>query len=127
MRTIVIVLLVLGAHFNLTAVVPGPKALIYWPFGADTKPLLAMLGAYPNSPTQLLSILAGVSFIAALLALLGWLIPANWFAPLVIVAVAASVLLYGLYFGTFALLPIAIDLVLAWGVLNQHWSVTTLA
>ena len=127
MRTIVIVLLVLGAHFNLTAVVPGPKALIYWPFGADTKPLLAMLGAYPNSPTQLLSMLAGASFIAALLALLGWLVPANWFAPLVIVAVAASVLLYGLYFGTFALLPIAIDLVLAWGVLSQHWSVTTLA
>ena len=127
MRLIVIVLLILGAHFNLTAIAPGSKALIYWPFGADTKPLLAMFGAYPNSPTQLLSVLAGACFSAALLALLGWLIPANWFTPLIVVGTLASIVLYGLYFGTFALLPIAIDLVLAWGALAQHWSVTTLA
>jgi hypothetical protein len=127
MRIIVIALLLLGAHFNLTAVVPGAKALIYWPFGTDTKPLLAVFGAYPNSPTQLLAVLAGASFIAALLALFGWLIPANWFAPLVIVAALASAVLYVLYFGLFALLPLAIDIVLMWGVFTQNWSVNTLA
>ena len=127
MRIIVIALLLLGAHFNLTAVVPGAKALIYWPFGTDTKPLLAVFGPYPNSPTQLLAVLAGASFIAALLALFGWLIPANWFAPLVIVAALASAVLYVLYFGLFALLPLAIDIVLIWGVFTQNWSVNTLA
>lgn len=127
MHTIAIVLLVLDAHFNLTANVPGPKALIYWPFGADTKPLLALFGAYPNTPTQLLSVVAAASFIAALLALFGWLIPANWFAPLIVVAAIASALVYVLYFGLFALAPLAIDAVLLWGVFTQGWSVATLA
>jgi hypothetical protein len=42
-------------------------------------------------------------------------------------ATAASVLLYGLSFERFAPLPIVIDVVLVWGVLARHWSVTTLA
>jgi hypothetical protein len=67
------------------------------------------------------------ALIAALLALFGWLIPANWFAPLIVVAAIASALLYVLYFGLFALAPLAIDVVLMWGVFTQGWSVTTLA
>jgi len=126
MRILVIVLLLLGVHFNLTANVPGPKALIYWPFGADTKPTIALFGAYPNAPTQLLSALAAAGFLAALLALFGWLIPANWFVPLVVIAAITSGLLYVLYFGLNSLIPLAVDAVLLWGVLIQNWSVTGL-
>lgn len=32
-----------------------------------------------------------------------------------------------IYLSVSEMLPIAIDLVLAWGVLSQHWSVATLA
>ena len=127
MRILVIALLIFGAHFNLTANVPGLQALIYWPFATSTKPAIALFGAYPNAPTQLLSVVAGLCFIAALLAIFGWLVPANWFTPLVIVASGASAVLYILYFGLFALIPLAIDAVLLWGVLTQGWSVSSLA
>jgi len=122
MRIFIIVLLILGAHFNLTANMPGPQALIYWPFAADTRPAIALFGAYPNAPTRLLSAVAGFGFIAALLAVLGWLVPAGWFGPLVGVAAVASIALYILYFGSFALMPLAVDAVLLWGVLTQGWS-----
>lgn len=127
MRIFVIVLLIVAAHFNLTANVPGPQALIYWPFGANTRPSLALFGAYPNAPTQLLSAVAGLGFIAALLAVFGWLVPAGWFAPLVMVASLASIALYVLYLGPFALIPLGVDAILLWGVLAQGWSAATLA
>ena len=52
--------------------------------------------------------------------------PAHWWLPLVVVAAVASLLLYVLYFGVWALLPMALDAVLLWGVLARHWSVAGL-
>ena len=40
--------------------------------------------------------------------------------------VAASILLYVLYLGPFSLFPTLVDLILLWGVLNQHWTAITL-
>lgn len=76
--------------------------------------------------TPLLAGIATLSFIASLLALFGWLVPAHWFTPLIVAASIASVLLYILYFGVFSLLPIALDAILLWGILSQGWAVAGL-
>jgi hypothetical protein len=132
MRIVVIVLLVFGAQFALTAFAPADpgKAWFLWPFAADSKPWLGFLGGLPqksgSAVTPILAGLAGLAFLAAVLALLGWFVPANWFVPLVLGASAASGLLFVLYFGVWTIAPLVLDLVLLWGVLLQKWSVAAL-
>lgn len=128
----IIVLLLLATHFSLTPFAPAPagKATFYWPFAADSKPWFAFIGGLPQQSggfvTPLLAGLAGFGFLVAALSLLGWLIPAGWWMPSVVIACAASLLLYVLYFGMWAILPLAVDGVLLWGVLFQHWNVAGL-
>jgi hypothetical protein len=123
----VIVLLFLAAHFNATPFAPAhpSAAKLYWPFAIDSKSWLTAIGGLPAAGGIITSLLAGVAalgFIASLLALFGWLVPAHWFTPLIIAAAVASILLYILYPGIFSLLPILLDLILLWGVITQGWS-----
>lgn len=131
MKAILIILLALAAHFSATPFAPAPAgtAKFYWPFAADSKPWLGFIGGLPAAGGIVTPLLAGVAalgFIASLLALFGWLVPAHWFTPLIVAASIASILLYVLYFGMFSLLPIALDAILLWGVLVRSWSVTGL-
>jgi hypothetical protein len=132
MRIVVIVLLLLGAQFVLTAFAPAAagKAWLLWPFAEDSKPWLNAIGGLPkeggSAVTPLLAGIAGLCFLAAVLALLGWFVPSDWFRPLVLAATVAALLLNGLYLGIWAIAPIVIDLVLLWGVFFQSWSVTAL-
>ena len=119
MRILVTVLLVVGAHFSLTALIPGPKALFYWPFGPESKPIIGV-GAGIFRP--LLAVIAGVCLLAAAAALFGLIVPEGWFMPLAIVGSAASILLYVLYLSVYSIIPIAIDAILLWGVLAQQWT-----
>lgn len=127
MKILVIFLLLLVAHFNATPFAPASAgaAKFYWPFAADSKSWLAAIGGLPASGGIVTSLLAGVAtlgFVASLLALFGWLVPAHWFTSLLIAAAVASILLYILYFGVFSILPIALDFLLLWGILAQGWS-----
>ncbi|MBZ0296197.1 MAG: hypothetical protein K8L99_26800 [Anaerolineae bacterium] len=126
MRVIVIVLLALIAHFSLTALVPGAKSLFYWPFSADTKPTLAFFEQYDGILKPLLSVIAGACMVGAVLSLFGAVIPAEWWPVLVTVGALAAILLYGLYFSLFSLLPIALSLVVLWGAVIQKWTVAGL-
>jgi hypothetical protein len=132
LRLIVIALLLLAAHFNLTALAPAPagKGSLYWPFAADSHPWLSMIGGPPQQSgslvTPLLAGIAGLCFLAAAMSLIGWLVPAGWWRLLVLVAAACSIMLYGLYIGPVALIPLSIDGLLLWGLLAQSWSVTAL-
>ena len=132
MRFVVIVLLIIAAHFSLTPFAPtqAGKAWFGWPFAADSKPILAFVGGLPAQSgsvlTPLLAGLAGLGFLAALAALFGIVIPAGWWRPLMMVAGIASALLYVLYFGRWSPLPLALNAVLLWGVLAQNWSVEML-
>jgi len=128
MRWIVTVILIVGAHFALTAVAPGEagKAVFFWPFAKDSKLTLDVLRSATKPVTQLLSVMAGLCFLAAAAALFGWLIPANWWPLLVVVGSAASAALFLLYVGLNALIPPAIDVFLLWVVFGQHWTVATL-
>ena len=128
MRWIVIISLILGAHFALTAIAPGEagKILSYWPFAKDSKPTLGFLGSATKPLSQALSVIAGLCFLASAIALFGWLIPAAWWTELVIVGAVASAILYLLYFGFTALIPLAIDSFLLLGIFVLHWTVVGL-
>ena len=123
MRILITVLLIVGAHFSLTALIPGPKSLFYWPFGPDSKPII---GVGAGAPTQVMAVIAGASLLAAAAALFGLIIPEGWFVPLAVVGSIASILLYVLYFSVYSIIPFAIDAILLWGVLAQQWTVASL-
>jgi hypothetical protein len=54
------------------------------------------------------------------------LIPGQWWPMIVIISAIASALMFVLYFGLWAILPLALDAFLLWGVLAQHWTVASL-
>lgn len=132
MYYLVLVLLIAAAHFNLTPFAPtkAGQAWIGWPFAADSKSWAGVLVGLPSQSgsiiTPLLAGVAGVGFLAAAACLLGWVVPADWFRPLLIAAGSASVLLYVLYFGPWALLPLALDVFLLYGLFGLNWSVAGL-
>ncbi len=132
MRFVVLVLLLLGAQFSATAFAPAEagKAWLLWPFADDSKSWLGIVGGLPKQPgsvvTALLAGIATLCFLAATLGLFGIAVPADWWRPLVVVAIVASALLHVLYFGIWAIAPIAVDAILVWGIATQNWSVSGL-
>ena len=82
--------------------------------------------AAPRARSPRSTALAGACFLAAALALLAVLIPASWLAPPVIVDPAASAVLYNNYFGVDAIIPLAWDALLLWGLFARHWTVAAL-
>lgn len=70
--------------------------------------------------------IAGLCFLVATAALLGWLIPANWWTALVSMGCASSALLYLLYVGLNAIIPLVIDAILLLGIFGWHWKVAAL-
>lgn len=132
MRIIALVLLLLGTQFSATVFAPAEagKAWLFWPFADDSKAWLGVVSGLPKQggsvASPLLGGIATLCFLAAALGLFGILIPADWWRPLVLVAAVASTLLHISFFGIWALAPIAVDVVLLWGVLLRNWSVSTL-
>lgn len=61
-------------------------------------------------------------FTLAALATVGWLVPATWWAGLVVAAAAASTLMLALFFSPGLLLGFAINAALWWLVLASVWS-----
>jgi len=77
MRIIVLVLLIVAAHFSLIPFAPtsAGKAWFMWPFAADSKSWLGFVGGLPRQSgsvvTPLLAGLAGLGLLAAALGLFG--------------------------------------------------------
>jgi len=129
MRYLVAALLLLSAHFSLTVFVPGAagKALFYWPWAADSKPVLAFLGgSLKGVLTPLFAAVAGAAFLCAFLSLFGWLVPVAWWTPLVLAGSLSSILLFLMYLGPMAILPLLLDAALLLGLLLLHWTVAGL-
>jgi len=132
LRFVVLVLLVAALHFSLIPFAPAQagKAWLVWPLAADTRPWLAPIGGLPAQGngllTSVLSGLAALCFLGAALGLFGWVVPAAWWPWLVSAGAAASAALYLLYLGPWAILPLALDILLLWGTFGLHWTVATL-
>jgi hypothetical protein len=140
-RWLVAGLLFLGWHFATTFFVPagGPQARgwVIWPFGRESRPLLSESRGVvaphtvPGGPTPTLALIlaaiASIGFLVALGALFGVVVPLEWWRPTVVLASAGSGVLFLLYLGPWALIPLLVDAVLVWGVLVRGWSVEGMA
>jgi len=118
--------LLLGAHLNLTALVPAAPGQgqppwwvgggLFWPFFADTRTLVPA-GGLRDTVTPLLGIAAATCLLMAAAALLGWLVPGSWLTALVVAGAACSIALQIVWLSGWTVLSLLLDAVLLWVVL----------
>jgi hypothetical protein len=131
----VLILTLLAAQLNLTALVPAAPGQapppwwvgggVLWPFFADTRTLIPPGGAL-DTLTPLLGIVSGGLFLMAAAALLGWWVPSSWFPVLVVGGVLASIALQIVWLSMWAILPLVVDAALVWLVLGMGVTAVTL-
>lgn len=95
-----------------------------YPFDMDRSWLIGGAGLDGGLVHTVGTVLMAVVFVLASLAALatvGLLVPAGWWAPLVVASALSSVLLLTLFFSPLFLLGYAIDLALLWLVLGSVW------
>lgn len=134
MWILALVLVLLAAHLNLTALVPlkvgdtpppwWVGGRLVWPFAVDTQTLIT--GDLLNTLTPLLAVGSAVAFLLAAAALLRWFVPADWFRWLIVVGVILSILLQAIWISPWAVLPLLLDVVLLWLVFGQQVTVAGL-
>lgn len=135
MWIVFLVLLLLGAHLNLTALVPlqpghpSPPwwvgGRLIWPFAIETRTLIPA-GNTLSTMTPLLAIGSAVCFLLAAAALMRWAVPGDWFRWLVMLGVTFSFVLQITWFTPWAVLPLLVDAVLLWALLAQQITVGSL-
>lgn len=127
-KAVTIVLLLVGAQVNLSALVPAAPGQapppwwvgggLLWPFFSDTRTLLPP-GGLRDTLTPILGVAAAVCFLLACAALLGWLVPGSWFSWLVVAGAVASIALQVGWLSGWAVLPLVVDAALLWAVFGK--------
>lgn len=130
-----LILVLLAAQLNLTAIVPAAPGQapppwwvgggLLWPFFSDTKTLLPS-GDLLSTLTPVLGIASAASFLMAAAALWGWLVPASWFPWLLVAGALLSIPLQVIWISGWAVLPLLVDALLLWAVFGWHVTVSTL-
>ena len=135
MWILLLVLLFLAAQLNLTAIVPllagdtpppwwvGGRLL--WPFAVETRTLLPQ-GDMLNTLTPIMAIGSALFFLLAAAALLRWGVPGTWFQLLIVAGVVLSIVLQVIWFSSWAIFPLLVDVALLWAVFGQHVTIDTL-
>ena len=135
MWILMLILLLLGAQLNLTAIVPlqagdtpppwwvGGRLL--WPFAVETRTLLPA-GDLLNAVTPILAFASAACFLLAVAALLRWAVPEAWFPWLIVTGAVLSIALQIIWFSGWAVLPLLVDGALLWAVFGQHVTVASL-
>jgi hypothetical protein len=131
MWKIMLILLLLAAHLNLTAIVPLQPGdppppwwvggMLFWPFDVQTRTLVG--GDLLNALTPLLGISSAILFLMAAAALLRRFVPESWFRGLIVAGVALSMVLQVVWFSVWAIFPLLVDVALLWEVFGQHTTV----
>ena len=134
MWKVMLILLILAAHLNLTAIVPLQPGdppppwwvggMLFWPFDVATRTLLK--GDALTTLTPLLAITSAILFIMAAAALLRRFVPGQWFSWLIVAGVLVSIVLQVIWFSVWAVFPLLVDVALLWAVFGQHVSVRSL-
>lgn len=134
-KTAWILALLLGAHLNLTALVPAAAGQgappwwvgggVLWPFFNDTSTLLPA-GDLRDTLTPLLGIAAATCLLLAAGAILGWLVPEKWFRGLVVAGAVLSIALQVVWLSGWTVLPLLVDAALLWAVFARHATVSSL-
>ncbi|HSJ58471.1 MAG TPA: hypothetical protein VLC95_14915 [Anaerolineae bacterium] len=135
MWIVILVLLLLGAQLNLTALVPLQPGdtpppwwvggRLIWPFAVETRTLVPP-GELLDALTPLLGIASGVCFLMAAAALLRWAVPAGWFPWLIVAGAVFSIVLQVIWFSGWAILPLLVDVALLWAVFGMRITVDSL-
>lgn len=135
MWILMLVLLVLSAHLNLSALVPlqpgdpSPPwwvgGRLIWPFAVETRTLLPQ-GDMLNALTPILAIVSALCFLLAATALMRWLVPAEWFRWLILVGALLSIALQVVWLSGWAVLPLLVDVALLWALFGQHLTIGSL-
>lgn len=135
MWVLILVLLLLGAQLNLTAIVPlqpgsppppwwvGGRVL--WPFAVETRTLIPP-GDVLNTLTPILAISSAILFLLAPAALVRWIVPGEWFRWLIVAGAALSIVLQVIWFSGWSVFPLLVDIALLWAVFGQQVSVASL-
>jgi hypothetical protein len=135
MWILMLVLLLLGAQLNLTAIVPlqagdtpppwwvGGRLL--WPFAVETRTVLPA-GDLLNAITPILAFASAACFLLAVAALLRGVVPEGWFRWLIATGAVLSITLQVIWFSVWAVLPILVDVAVLWAVLGQRVNVASL-
>jgi hypothetical protein len=130
-----LILLLLAAQLNVTALVPlkaggtpppwwvGGRLL--WPFAVETHTLLPR-GDLLNTLTPILAIASALCFLVAAAALLRWGVPRAWFPWLIVAGAVLSIVLQVIWLSGWAVLPLLVDVALLWFVYGQHITVDSL-
>ena len=135
MWILILVLLILGAQLNLTAIVPlqaggTPPAWwvggrLLWPFAVQTRTLIPP-GDALNTLTPILGITSAILLLLAAAALLRWVVPSPWFPWLIVAGAILSIVLQVIWFSGWAVLPLLVDVALLWAIFVQHMTVISL-
>jgi hypothetical protein len=135
MQILILLLLLLGAQLNLTAIVPlqvgDPQppwwvgGRLLWPFAVETRTLLPP-GDVLNTLTPILAIASAIFFLLAVAALFHRLVPSQWFRWLILIGAVLSIVLQIIWFSGWAILPLLVDVALLWAVFGQHVTVGNL-
>ena len=134
-KVVSILVLLLAAQLNLTALVPAAPGQapppwftgggLLWPFFSDTSTLLPA-GGVRDALTPILGVTAALCFLVAVAALLGWFVPASWFSASVVAGSVVSIVLQVIWISGWAILPLLLDVLLLWSVLILRVAVESL-
>jgi len=127
MRKLFLFMLLLTAHFSLTAIVPlqpgDPQppwwvgGRLIWPFAVETRTLIQ--GDLLNTLTPILAITSAIAFLLAAAALLRRLVPGAWLTWLITGGAVLSILLQVIWFTGWAIFPILINIALLWAIIGR--------
>lgn len=130
-RLIASAALFVAAHFAMGYLNPsagGAGGALIFPFATDA-PSRWAFGNLDGGPLVLLiPLMIGLAGIAVLtfalgvLATFGWVVPSNFWRPLVLIGVACSVTLLVLHPSVWILLPLALNAGLAWVAWTSVWT-----
>lgn len=135
MWILMLVLLLLGAQLNLTAIVPlqvgdtpppwwvGGRLL--WPFAVETRTLLPA-GDLLNAITPILAFASAACFLLAVAALLRRVVPESWLPWLIAAGAVLSLALQVIWLSGWSVLPLVVDAALVWAVFGRHVTVASL-
>jgi hypothetical protein len=130
-----LILLLLAAQLNVTALVPlqaggtpppwwvGGRLL--WPFAVETHTLIPS-GDLLNTLTPILASASALFFLLAAAALLRWVVPGAWFQWLIVAGAVLSIVLQVIWLSGWAVLPLLVDVALLWFVFGQNVTVVSL-
>jgi hypothetical protein len=119
----------LAAHglIHLSFISPAPARTAggpEWPFETTRSWLVTGLGLDPAAVRAIATALVAISvalLVAAGLATVGWLVPAEWWPILAVAGAATSLVTLVLFFHPWLMLGVAIDMALLWAVIIAGW------